>query len=106
MNIVVVMILFFIIGGGIIAAIAVSSEIKKHRPVKAATEAQQYIVPGEAEMTVATDTFLRTELQRRRVVPQQNRPGGGMPGGMSGGMPGGMQGRSMGGGSRPGGMHR
>ena len=93
MNPVLIAILFFIIGGVIISVIATSAEIKKHRPVKTATDAQQYIVPGEAEMTVLQDNFLRTNIQRRRIV--QNNQQGGPPRGMSGGSfsPGGRSGR-------------
>ncbi|MCL2003340.1 MAG: hypothetical protein FWG72_04960 [Oscillospiraceae bacterium] len=58
----------FFFGGGIIAAIVLTVEYKKHRPVKAASCADDYIVAGEARMTVAEDSFLRTHTTRVKVA--------------------------------------
>ena len=81
MDPILVVILFFILGGIFISAIMTSIEIKKHRPVEKATEANQYIVPGEAIMSEASDTFLRTNVQRRRIVQQQQKSSQGGHGG-------------------------
>ena len=79
---IILMLLFFIIGGGIITAIAMAMEIKKHRPVKKAADADWYIVPGEEHMTRTEDTFLRTHTTQTKVAssPSNNknqRSGGG-----------------------------
>ena len=63
-----IMVLFFIIGGGAITAVVMYMEIKKHRPVKAAVDADRYIVSGETRMTTTEDTFLRTHTDRIKVT--------------------------------------
>ena len=68
MDIVAVIILFFVIGGGIITGIVMHLEIKKHRPVKMAADADAYVNASETQMTVSEDTFLRTRTTRVRVA--------------------------------------
>ena len=81
MSPVLIAILFFIFGGLIISTIATAAEIKKHRPVEAATDVEQYIVPGKVEMSVVEDTFLRQNIQRQRIVQQQGGGSGRRSGG-------------------------
>jgi len=76
MDLITLMILFFVIGGVIITAVVMAMEIKKHRPVKAATDADKYIVRDETEMAVMEDTFLRTRTTRRKVA-SSNQHGAG-----------------------------
>ncbi|MCL2201890.1 MAG: hypothetical protein FWB75_07980 [Oscillospiraceae bacterium] len=76
MDLVLLLILFFIIGGGIITGLVMASEIKKHRPVRAATDAHKYIVPGKCKMSVSDDTFLRTRVQRIKIKSSQSSSGG------------------------------
>jgi hypothetical protein len=59
---------FFFIGGGIITAIVMALEIKKHRPVKAASCADYYIEASGTEMSHTEDTFLRTHTTRVKVA--------------------------------------
>ena len=59
--------LFFVIGGGLITAIIMMIEVRKHRPVKMATDASHYIDMGETQMTVSNDSFLRTHSTRVKV---------------------------------------
>ena len=61
------MALFFVIGGLVITAIVMGIEISKHRPVRAATSADRYLVKEEAKMTANTDTFLRTHTTKTKV---------------------------------------
>jgi len=63
-----ILILSFVIGGLIVTAIAMTIEIKKHRPVKTATNADHYIDKGETEMRVKEDSFLRTRTTRVKVA--------------------------------------
>ncbi|MDR0325813.1 MAG: hypothetical protein LBI19_06955 [Oscillospiraceae bacterium] len=61
-------VLFFFIGGGGITASAMFMEIKKHRPVKAASDADWYIKADETMMTTAEDAFLRTHTTKIKVA--------------------------------------
>ena len=74
---------FFIIGGAIITAIVMSKEIKKHRPVKMATNADIYIDAGETHMITTEDTFLRTHTTRVKVSSSSSGGSGGGGGGGS-----------------------
>ena len=73
MDLFVLMLIFFLIGGIIVTAILMAVEIKKHRPVKAATNADMYIIAGEAQMTVREDTFLRTHTVKTKVSSSDSR---------------------------------
>jgi hypothetical protein len=66
-------ILFFFGGGGVITGIVMAVEIKKHRPVKSATNADQYLVAGETQITNTEDTFLRTHTTRVKVASSKPR---------------------------------
>ena len=64
-----VVILSGVIGGAGLCAAVMVIEIKKHRPVKAATDADAYIVGGSVRITSSEDTFIRTNT--RTVKLQQ-----------------------------------
>ncbi|MCL1806253.1 MAG: hypothetical protein FWG31_00950 [Oscillospiraceae bacterium] len=65
-------ILFFLVGGGGITAIVMVLEVKKHRPVKMAADADMYIKAGETQMTVVEDAFLRTHTTKVKVASSNN----------------------------------
>ena len=67
MDIVTLMVLFFIIGGLIITAIVMAIEIAKHRPVRMARSADNYLVKDEVKMKETTDSFLRTHTTKTKV---------------------------------------
>jgi len=75
MDIIVLLASFFFIGGGVITAIIMSVEIKKHRPVKSASDADMYLVSDETEMRVMEDSFLRTHTTRRYVGSNTSQGG-------------------------------
>ena len=66
-------ILFFLLGGGGITASVMFIEIKKHRPVKEASNADLYIREGETQMTTTEDTFLRTHTTKTKVASKASR---------------------------------
>jgi predicted neutral ceramidase superfamily lipid hydrolase len=72
-DIILTMLAFFFIGGGIISAIILTVEYKKHRPVKAAACADDYITAEETQMTVTEDSFLRTHTTRVKVAASKKR---------------------------------
>jgi len=61
------LILFFAVGL-IATLIAVTTEVKKHRPVKTASSADKYITPGNAQMSVKEDVFLKTQTVKTKVA--------------------------------------
>ena len=63
----------FLIGGIGAAALYATMELKKHRPVKMAVDADVYIVKGEGKMDVQTDTFVRTHTTRVRIQSNTRR---------------------------------
>ncbi|MDR0294345.1 MAG: TPM domain-containing protein [Oscillospiraceae bacterium] len=91
--------LFFIIGGGVTTAVVMAKEMKKHRPVKMAADADWYIAGGEAQMDAAEDTFLRTHTARVKVASSSPHSGGSSSGSSSrgGSTSSGSSGRSRGG---------
>ena len=60
-------ILFFVIGGGIITGIAMYLQVKKHRPLKMATDADLYVVMEETQFSRVEDSLLRTHTTRTKV---------------------------------------
>ena len=73
MDLPLLLIMFFIIGGGAITGVIMHLEIKKHRPVKAATDADAYVNTSETQMSVSEDTFLRTRTTRVKVASSNTR---------------------------------
>ena len=76
-NIIVLLISFFLVGGGLITGIVMYLEIKKHRPVKAATDADIYVNASETQMTTTEDSFLRTHTTRVKVASSNTSAGSG-----------------------------
>lgn len=70
------MILWFFIGGGICTVVIMLMEVKKHRQVKIATNADSYITDGEANMSVVDDSFLRTHTTKTKVSSSSSSSGG------------------------------
>ena len=79
MDLPILLILFFVIGGGLITGIVMHLEIKKHRPVKTATDADAYVNASETQMTVTEDTFLRTRTTKVKVQSSSSSSSGGSP---------------------------
>ena len=67
MELIYLLLAFFFIGGGAITTIIMFVEIKKHRPVKMASNADLYVMADKAHMTVSEDTFLRTHTITNKV---------------------------------------
>jgi hypothetical protein len=76
MDNILILVAFFFGGGGVITGIVMYIEIKKHRPVKAASDANLYIEAGETQMTTAEDTFLRTHTTRVKVASSSSSGSG------------------------------
>ena len=74
-NIFILLLTFFLVGGGIITGIVMYIEVKKHRPVKAATDADIYVNASETQMTNTEDTFMRTHTTRVRVASSDTPSG-------------------------------
>ena len=62
-----ILLAFFIIGGGITTAIVMTHEIKKHRPIKTASNANQYIQASDTQITKKEDTFLKPNSTRIKI---------------------------------------
>jgi uncharacterized membrane protein YgcG len=78
--------IFFMVGGSLITVGVVLLEVKKHRPVKLATDANKYV--ENATMNKTEDTFLRTHSTRVKVSSGKSS-GGGSGGARTGGGSGG-----------------
>ncbi|MCL2503515.1 MAG: hypothetical protein FWE94_02755 [Coriobacteriia bacterium] len=59
--------LWFFAGGSAVTLIVMLIEVKKHRPVQLATNADRYISEGGVHMTAAEDVFLRTQSKTVKV---------------------------------------
>ena len=73
MNLFLLMAMFFFFGGGVVTVIVMVLQVKKHRPVKMAENADQYVVPAETKMTNTTDLFLRTRTTRVKVSSSSSK---------------------------------
>jgi hypothetical protein len=67
MELITLLVVFFAAGGFIAAGIAMAVEVKKHRPVKAAANADGYVVAEDTKFTATDDTFLRTHTAKVKV---------------------------------------
>ena len=61
------LVLWFFAGGSVVTLVVMLIEVKKHRPVQLATNADRYISEGGVHMTAAEDVFLRTQSKTVKV---------------------------------------
>ena len=72
-ELIVMIAVFFVAGGGIVTGIIMGIEVRKHRPVKSAANADHYIVMDETQMKNTEDTFLRTHTTKVKVASSNKK---------------------------------